>query len=238
MASESIAVMVNTGLRASPRTAYRTSWRKVSSMRCSRIGFAKRGPPSYGASHARVSDHPDGGWEMAVGKTPISHPPSPINSRESGRRRTAFRGLFERKRELNQLWLAARAGCEAHPVGRGLRLKSSRKYVGPSARRDWQERVRHRDCRVARPRPDVGARNAREEQGVELIRLDCGVDAVCGGEKDVLPAIGVILRTIRLQVHLVGDVQVRLAVLDRAGPLVGDVPLPQLGQRLHGRLVA
>ena len=52
---------------------------------------------------------------------------------------------------------------------------------------------------------------------------------------DVVPAIA---DAISLQIHLVGDVEVGLTILDRAGPLVRAVPLTKLGERLHRGLGA
>ena len=54
-------------------------------------------------------------------------------------------------------------------------------------------------------------------------------------EADVVGAVGFVARFEELEVHRVGDVEQRLAVLDRAHLLVVGVPLAQLGQRLHRR---
>ena len=70
------------------------------------------------------------------------------------------------------------------------------------------------------------------------MRLHGGVDAVGGRQQNVLAAVGFVARAVGLHVHLVGDVEQRLTVLDGTGPLVRDVPLPQPQQVLHRRPIA
>ena len=70
------------------------------------------------------------------------------------------------------------------------------------------------------------------------MRLEGGIDPVGGREHDVLAAIGLVAGAVALDVHLVGNVEQGLAVLDGTGALVRDVPLPEFGERLDRRLVA
>ena len=62
--------------------------------------------------------------------------------------------------------------------------------------------------------------------------LHGGVDAVGGRQQDVLATVGFVARAVSLHVHLVGDVEQRLSVLDRASALVRDVPHAQPQQIL------
>src|SRR5262245_58105241 len=61
------------------------------------------------------------------------------------------------------------------------------------------------------------------------------VDAVCRREPQVFFSIGSVARGVSFNIHLVRDVQQRLAVLDRARSLMRDVPLSQFSERLHRR---
>ena len=55
------------------------------------------------------------------------------------------------------------------------------------------------------------------------------------GQGQVLRPVGLVARAVGREVHLVGDIEVRLSVLDCAGLLVGEVPAAQLGERLDRR---
>src|SRR6266508_4191358 len=82
---------------------------------------------------------------------------------------------------------------------------------------------------------DAGTAPAGEEERVQVVRLHYLVDAVRSRERDVLGPIRFVPRFVCLDVHLVGDVEVRLPVLDRAGLGVRQVPLAKLGQSLDRR---
>jgi hypothetical protein len=62
------------------------------------------------------------------------------------------------------------------------------------------------------------------------VRLHGGVDAVFAGKAQVLRAVGLVPPPVGLQIDLIGDVEVRLPVLDGAGTGVRQVEEAQLGQ--------
>ena len=55
------------------------------------------------------------------------------------------------------------------------------------------------------------------------------------GQQKILGAIGLVARPIRLDIHLVGDVELRLAVFEGPGISMRQVPVAQLGERLQRR---
>ena len=74
----------------------------------------------------------------------------------------------------------------------------------------------HDDGRIAGLGRNRGAERAGEEQRIEPVRAQRGVDAVAAAEPHVLRAVALIAIAVGGEVHLVGDVELRLAVFQRA----------------------
>src|SRR5687768_14916992 len=124
--------------------------------------------------------------------------------REPRWRRPALCRLLKCERQLDELWLTACRPGEAHAVRSWPGRESGGECVGSSPRRNRNQRVRHSNRRITRARADVGAAHAREEERIEAMCRDCLIDPACRREEDVLPAVRLVLRAIRLEVHLVG----------------------------------
>ena len=90
-----------------------------------------------------------------------------------------------------------------------------------------------RDSPVSRDRMAPDPR--REQDRVELFRRHDLVDPVRRRQRDILRAIELVTAAIGLDVHLVGNVELRLPVLERVRLRMRQVPVAQLGQRLHRR---
>ena len=65
-----------------------------------------------------------------------------------------------------------------------------------------------------------------------------GVDAVSAGKRDILFPVCLVSPTVRLQIHLVRDVELCLPVLQRARGLVRAIPGAELRERPERRAVA
>src|SRR5262249_38369054 len=146
-----------------------------------------------------------------------------------------------------QLRLAARHAAEADAVWLRLRVESGweRRVVGSARRRAATagsgsgsvgyepERDDHRG--ITRLRGNRRTVRRGEENRVEPLGLHDPVHAGRAAQPHVLRAIGLVSRAILLEVHLVRDVEVRLAVLDRTGLLMGGIPGDQIFQRFQRR---
>ena len=75
-------------------------------------------------------------------------------------------------------------------------------------------------------------------QRVEAVLFQGRVDAVRSTQPHVARAVPLVALAIGRHVHLVGVVELRLAVLQRPLARVRTVPGPQLGERLHRRRAA
>ena len=71
-----------------------------------------------------------------------------------------------------------------------------------------------------------------KEDRIEALRLHHVVDAVRSREVDIAGAIRLIAHAVRLYIHLVGDVQLRLAEANRAAVGMRNVPFAKLGDFL------
>ena len=72
---------------------------------------------------------------------------------------------------------------------------------------------------------------ARKDERVEPVVFERGVDAIATGKRDVLLAVCLVSATVRLQLHLVRDVELRLPVLQSARGLVRAIPGAELRER-------
>src|ERR1043165_2480979 len=89
--------------------------------------------------------------------------------RKQRRRLSPLRRLLERIRELDQLGLTAGCAREAHVERRRLGLEArGKRHV---ARRIGNETKGHGHGGITRTRPEVRARHAGKQQGVEPIAL-------------------------------------------------------------------
>src|SRR5213594_2638024 len=147
------------------------------------------------------------------------------------RRNSALRDLLEGIAEFDEPRLTASHTCETYAEWAGLGIEVFGK---------WRKRcVRHHPER----NDDGGvswfccnrrAAGTREKERVQAIGFHHLVDAVCRRQRDVFGAIRFITRPVRFNIHFIGVVQVRLAVFDRTGFLMLQVPLPQIGQGFYG----
>ena len=58
------------------------------------------------------------------------------------------------------------------------------------------------------------------------------------GEKNIFRAIGFVTRFVRFEIHVIGNVEQRLTVLDRAALRVRGVPVAQISERFYRRFRA
>ena len=94
------------------------------------------------------------------------------------------------KRQLDQAPSLHAVPVKLTPYGAGF---ASNPAGGDRVRHHAE---RHDHGRIARLRGDAPRRRCREQEGVESIGLERGVDAVAPGERDVLLAIGLVSRAI------------------------------------------
>src|SRR5262245_11369342 len=142
-------------------------------------------------------------------------------------------GLLECVGKYDQPRLAAGTPGEAHAERRGLGVEAFGK--APNDGRIDHHGEWHDHGRMARARRERGAKPAGKQQRVKSFGAHDLVDAVRGGEGNILGAVLLIAGAIGFDVDLIRSVELQLPVLEGASLDMREVPLAQLGQRLYRR---
>ena len=80
---------------------------------------------------------------------------------------------------------------------------------------------------------DGSAACARKDERVQIVFLQSAVNSLGSGQPYILCSVRFVASAVGLEIHLVGDVQLRLAVLDGAGIGMSQVEFAKLGERFY-----